>query len=316
MLNILNSRKGFTLVELLVTLAISGVVMAGVYSVFYTQQKSYTTQEQVSEMQQNLRACMLMMSRDARMAGFSFGPSGISYYDGSGTKYLSAIEGFNNNPDRIDIIYADASVSAKIDKHMPDSAGDLKVDSTAGFSDGDLIIITDGTNASLLEVTNVQSDGLVHNAAAGNINPPGGHNTFPPGGYDVGCDVYKVKYVSYDIDNTSDPAHPKMRVDLDGPLGSGNPQPLALNIEDLQFRYFFADGGEANAPDNLDADDTNDSDDIRSVRINILARSDKVDPGFTGNRPAIEDHTAGGTDSYRRRLLTTEIKVRNLGLQP
>jgi type IV pilus assembly protein PilW len=61
--------KGFTIVELLVVMVISGVVMAGIYQVYYSQQRSYMIQEQVAAMQQNLRAAMFFMSREIRMAG-------------------------------------------------------------------------------------------------------------------------------------------------------------------------------------------------------------------------------------------------------
>ena len=70
------SQQGFSLVELLIAMAISSVVMAGVYNMFYTQQRSYTTQEQVAEMQQNLRAAMQLMSREIRSAGFDPGQTG------------------------------------------------------------------------------------------------------------------------------------------------------------------------------------------------------------------------------------------------
>ncbi len=63
------NKQGFTLVELLVAMAISGVVMAGIYTVYYSQQKSYIAQEQIVAMQQNLRAAMFYMEREIRMAG-------------------------------------------------------------------------------------------------------------------------------------------------------------------------------------------------------------------------------------------------------
>ncbi len=55
--------------ELMVTMAIMAVVMAGVYSAYYSQQQSYIVQEQVSEMQQNLRGAMYFMAKEIRMAG-------------------------------------------------------------------------------------------------------------------------------------------------------------------------------------------------------------------------------------------------------
>ena len=62
-------EQGFTLVEIMVAMAISGIVMSGVYTVYYSQQKSYIAQERVVAMQQNLRAAMFYMEREIRMAG-------------------------------------------------------------------------------------------------------------------------------------------------------------------------------------------------------------------------------------------------------
>ena len=62
-------EKGFTLIEILVAMAISGVVMAGIYSVYHANLKSSITQEQVAVMQQNLRAAILLMEREIRRAG-------------------------------------------------------------------------------------------------------------------------------------------------------------------------------------------------------------------------------------------------------
>jgi len=66
-------NKGFTLIELLIALAISGIIMTGVYSAFKTQQDSYLVQEQVAEMQQNLRAGLYVMTSEMRMAGYDGG---------------------------------------------------------------------------------------------------------------------------------------------------------------------------------------------------------------------------------------------------
>jgi type IV pilus assembly protein PilW len=59
---------GFTLVELMITLAMSGIIVAAVYAAYIVQQKSYYSQGQVVEMQQNLRAALEMMTGDIRMA--------------------------------------------------------------------------------------------------------------------------------------------------------------------------------------------------------------------------------------------------------
>ena len=66
---ILKERKAFTLIEILIVIAILGVIMAAVYSVYLTHQRSAYTQEEVVEVQQNLRIAMDSITRDVRMAG-------------------------------------------------------------------------------------------------------------------------------------------------------------------------------------------------------------------------------------------------------
>ena len=64
------NKRGITLIELLVVLVISGIVIGGVYRVFIAQTKAYTVQDQVVEVQQDLRSAMEIVARDLRMVGF------------------------------------------------------------------------------------------------------------------------------------------------------------------------------------------------------------------------------------------------------
>ncbi len=64
------NNQGFTLVELLITLLISSFIMSAAYSAYVTQQRSQTAQNQVVEMQQNLRSAMSFLSSEIRMAGY------------------------------------------------------------------------------------------------------------------------------------------------------------------------------------------------------------------------------------------------------
>jgi type IV pilus assembly protein PilW len=69
MMGIQFNKKGITLIELLVVLVITGVVLAGIYRIFIAQSKAYTVQDQVAEVQQNVRNAMEILVRDLRMAG-------------------------------------------------------------------------------------------------------------------------------------------------------------------------------------------------------------------------------------------------------
>jgi prepilin-type N-terminal cleavage/methylation domain-containing protein len=63
-------QRGITLLELLVALVIFGIVAGGSYRLFVAQSKAYTIQDQVVEIQQNIRSAMEILLRDLRMAGF------------------------------------------------------------------------------------------------------------------------------------------------------------------------------------------------------------------------------------------------------
>ncbi|MBV5327055.1 MAG: prepilin-type N-terminal cleavage/methylation domain-containing protein [Chlorobium sp.] len=64
------NERGFTLVELMIAVAVGGIVMAAVMTSFLSQHRSYLAQDEVVEMQQNARVAMDMLTRDIRSAGF------------------------------------------------------------------------------------------------------------------------------------------------------------------------------------------------------------------------------------------------------
>lgn len=73
-------QHGFSLIELLMAIAILGVVMAAVVGVFSRSSKLYTTQNAAAALQQEVRAAVEVMAREIRMAGFNPSKS-IKYFD-------------------------------------------------------------------------------------------------------------------------------------------------------------------------------------------------------------------------------------------
>lgn len=70
-----SNKKGFTLIELLIALVLGLIVMAAIYEVYLIQQKSYTNQQSVAEMEQSLRASMFLLKREIQKAGFNPEPN-------------------------------------------------------------------------------------------------------------------------------------------------------------------------------------------------------------------------------------------------
>ncbi|MGD8345502.1 MAG: hypothetical protein PVI38_00530 [Desulfobacterales bacterium] len=67
-------QKGFTLVDILVGLAMASVLLAAVVSLFTSMGRSYTIQNVAADVQQVTRAGVEVMIQEIRMAGFN--PSG------------------------------------------------------------------------------------------------------------------------------------------------------------------------------------------------------------------------------------------------
>ena len=67
---VLRKHNGFSLIELMIAMAISTVVGLLIYQVHSRQQKSHVAQQLSVEMQQNLRAAMSFVRREIRMAGY------------------------------------------------------------------------------------------------------------------------------------------------------------------------------------------------------------------------------------------------------
>lgn len=123
-------RSGFTLIELMISVALSSLVGILIYSVFIEQSKAYRVQADMSAMQQNLRVAMELITRDVATAGLGTGHDGGSWgvdgQDGTSNKPIyglrirdnfpvgsghDALEILMLDPDRSNWAYTDATVA-------------------------------------------------------------------------------------------------------------------------------------------------------------------------------------------------------------
>ena len=293
----IKTNSGFSLIELLVALCLSLMVVSAVYGLFVSQNAVYINQNRTAEMQQNVRSAMNMLSQDFRMAGFGFSMGGTVSISG-GTLYAVAPTNSTSGPDSVTLRYginATPSGTAMLTSAMANSntGVPLVVSSTTGLASNDYIIITDGQNAARLRITgiNAGTSTLQYTTVTPNI--------FPSGGFAVGSSVYKLKEVSYRISNNV------LQYQTDGV----NWQDAVNNIEDLQLAY---QGSTTPTGTWLDNPSPVNQTTLTNVQINIIAVPSEIDPGYTGQRPALRDHGAGAADHYRRRVLTSTIMIRNL----
>lgn len=70
------NNTGFTLIELMITLAIFSVVISAVFMAYREQLRTHYTQQEIMDMQQNIRAALYLMEREIKMAGLN--PTGAA----------------------------------------------------------------------------------------------------------------------------------------------------------------------------------------------------------------------------------------------
>ena len=69
-------KSGFTLIEILIGMVLTSIVSIGIFQAYNSQQRSQIAQQQSVDMQQNIRAAMMIMTKDIRTAGYD--PNGTS----------------------------------------------------------------------------------------------------------------------------------------------------------------------------------------------------------------------------------------------
>lgn len=100
-------KKGFTLLELLVATTVFALVMSGMYAAYSSMQRTTINQNNLVDVQQNLRVSMDLISRDIKMAAalIPAGTAGVSTNSDATTLNLATASSF----------YAYARISSDIE---------------------------------------------------------------------------------------------------------------------------------------------------------------------------------------------------------
>lgn len=96
------NNKGVTLVELLVSLCIVGIVMAGFYNCFLVQHNNYMAQETITEMNQAARVSVTKMVRELRMAGYKKPGSNLNGIPAASQTSITVAADLNKDGDTSD----------------------------------------------------------------------------------------------------------------------------------------------------------------------------------------------------------------------
>lgn len=272
-------EKGLTLVELVVALAISAVLVAAVYRTFVRQNKTFTVQEQVVEMQQSARASISRMMEDLRMAGF-----------GNVSMVLPASVGGRTFPN---VINPDSPAPGALTIVSASGEG-VVITAVPSLSQITLSRIVDGQGQPLFDLGDrryVSVGGLESYAISAidtvtktlTLNGVLKYNPIPNS-----TRVYPIRALSYQVVSEGG----VMTLERDENTGAGL-QPLADDIEGLGFEFLDEAGNPTANPS-----------DICRIRVVVTAKTDEPDPELKDG------------DGHRRRQIASNVYLRNVGVSP
>lgn len=281
------NRKGLTLIEVLVSLVLSSILIAVLYRVFMAQHRTYAVQEQVVDMQQNIRVAVNRMVREIRMAGFGHVSDVLSQAGG--------VNGFTDvitpNDNSVTVVGGLRRISA------------LAADAIGGQ---DQVTLTSETDASefagmvhrFISIGGIESNTVKSIVGARLILDRPlmlTHRISDKDGTPLIVPIFKIHAVTYGIRN--DEGVPVLFRNLYPNTERSRRETVAENIENLQFEYFDANGDRLPLP-------IADREKIRMIRVTVRARTKM----FT--------HDVKAGDGFQRRTISSNIHLRNMGTKP
>jgi type IV pilus assembly protein PilW len=331
-----NKQRGITIIEVMVALALSLIILAGVMHIFINNKQTYRVQEAFARLQESGRFATHFITRDLRMAGYAGCGSKISepenmadYYppptgddvaDLVGKFDGSGIEGFQSTDlplaltDTITLDSADvvpgtdivrikraASTGVRLKGNMTTVNANVQLDATTAagvFQDNDYLFISDCEAADVFVANNVSTSGTTTTIAHADSVNMGNFLSKP---YQEDAEVYKFVSTTYYLGYNTAGEVALYRQTL-GNAASMNVEELVEGVEDMNLLY-GEDSDDDGTPNRyVDAGTVADWGDIVSVRIELTVRS-------------LQDNLASKLTAYGdrklRRTFTTSIAIRN-----
>ncbi len=290
-LNPTESERGFTLIETLIGLVVTLIVVTATLGLLDTQRESNRTTRVRSEVQQNARYALDMITRDLMEAGQGMDPNAVF-------GVVAASDGGSTNPDTLYAIFADPATPIHVLKApaVGEEKTVIKVKISCGdpvddLAEGDLVYLASGSARGVARV-----NALTRNE---NGNTCGGDPSMDLGtvtldvtavdgeghgwvlqGNELAAALVRANAAVYFVDK-SDPASPILARATSWD-GSWEVVPIAHGVSDLQVELRFATGATGEVANGDDASPDNDFDDIDTIHIRIKGQARSKDKDIKG----------------------------------
>jgi type IV pilus assembly protein PilW len=295
--------RGLSLVELLVAVTIGGLLIFGATQIYVDSRKTYEINETAARLQETARFAMSVIEPDVRMANYW----GLVKGSGSIGNQTLRSEASGGGPDDCGVNFVrDLTLSIEGSNGADEFACDDYADNVAPDADTLTVrrasIAASAAGATRLKICSTRIMGeLVTDASACTPAPAGQVN-------DLIVNTYYVSTSS--TGNASVPALRRIAL-VAGP--SFVDEEIIPGVEDMQIQFGIdPTGTNAQAKKYVNPSDVEPGDQIVSVRIWLLVRSETTEVGFVDNRTySYGDRVYEPNDGFRRLLVSRTIQLRN-----
>jgi len=345
-----NRVRGFSVVELMIAMAISLLVLAGVVSLFVSSKSSYETNERLSRIQENGRFALNSIMTDLRASGFvgcarqptylstslndatilqwNFLTGPVTGFQATGTDVWSpAMDASIPSPlSGSDVLVVRVPVRERValpltaDLGSATNALQVAAGSSNGIQTGDIALAYSCEAISVFQVSNYAAGtGVISHAANASGQVPGNANDTVNYSYRRAVThVVPVETVAYFIapssrvSDASDPA-PAGTTSLWRRRGLNGAEELVEGIEQIQVQYGVDTNGDVIVDAYRTADNVTDWNDVISVSVALLVRSlDEYGVDRDQRSYAVLDVTVAAPNDRRlREVFTATASIRN-----
>jgi prepilin-type N-terminal cleavage/methylation domain-containing protein len=327
--------RGFTLVELMISLVIFSIAIAGVLSVAVSMNQGFREQRQATSAEDNARGAMDFIADAIRSASPGVQQTGVIRDDLTCTCFAAsastacpapigaagvAVTNSTTAPDTLRVVFASGGVVTSTRTTYSKGDTSITLTETSGISVGDQLLVTNLTDGDIVTVTAVSTTSGVGNVTVAASPCSAFTTTYPT--LSIVVRVLRAKFF-IDTTNANGFGTNVLLMDPDDD-GTATPEPLAENVEDLQVALGLDDtsatpAGQVDYWEYSSTTNGAKAGTLRAARLTFVTLTKQALQGGTSTfkRPAAEDHaTASSFDNYRRRVLNSAVEIRNLGGSP
>lgn len=317
-------QQGFSLVELVIAMALGLLLMAGVLQTFLSSKQTYSTNNALARVQESGRFAMEFLTNDIRNAGYrgecmsslkNLLNELSSKYNADYFDLNQAVSGKSDlypkgriAGDVIHIKYAANVPGVTASGNTAASANAISLTAASGIAKDTIVIVSDSFGCDMFQNRN---NANAKSLSRGNSGSPGNKNPAKEEfshAYDASMEILRLQSATYYIGSGANNLSSLRRIGFT--TGTGVDEILVEGVQDMQILYGIA-GSDRRVDSYVPAASVSNWDNVVSVRVYLLVVS--AETNVLPENQIIKFNEKDVTIQNRRlaQVFSTTIGIRN-----